>query len=138
MATNERSSDSSEETDEAYAAPNSVVHIGAPPPPPPSTPSEASIHLAPVRDSEVTFDTNGSMWAVACEPPDDTPSTLILDSGSDVGATMRSPLAPAAYEMGLGILSPPPTLMSAAFSPIPTTSTNLLMIEDKKEDDQFE
>ena len=66
------------------------------------------------------------------------PNTLMIDSASDVGVTMGSPLAPTAYVMGLGTLSPPPTLMSAAFSPIPTTTTNLLMIEDKKEDDQIE
>ena len=130
------SSDSSDEADAAYAAPTSVIHLGAPSPPPPSTPSATSIHLAPVRDSDVIFDTNGEMWAAACEPPDDTPSTIMLDSDISVGVTMGSPLAPSMYVMGLGILSPPPALTSAAFSPIQTPPTNLLMIEDKKEEDQ--
>ena len=120
-------------SDDAYAAPTSVVHLGASPPPPPATPP-TSIHLPGVEAGDVTYDSNGEMWAAACEPPDDTPSTLMFDTDSGVGVMMGSPLAPAAFVTGLGILSPPPTLMNAAFSPIQTTN---LMIEDKKEEDHF-
>ena len=142
LATSTRSSDvSSEDTDSdgaAHAAPTSVVHLGAPPPPPPTSipsPGNVSIHLAEVRPEDVRFDSNGEMWAAACEPPEDTPSTLMIDTDTsiEVGVTMGSPLAPAAYMMGLGLLSPPPALMHAPISPIQTT--NLLMIEDKKEEE---
>ena len=141
LATSERTSDSSDEADEAYAVPTSVVHLGAPPPPPPST---TSIHLDDVSDRDVSFDSNGSMWAAACEPPDDTPSALTIDTSNafdnEDGAMMGSPLSPTmfmdmmtAFPTAFGPLSPPPALLYAAFSPI--QPTNYLMIEDKKETD---
>ena len=84
----------------------------------------SSIHLAEVRPEDVRFDSNGEMWAAACEPPEDTPSTLMIDTDTyiEVGETMRSPTAPAASVTGLGLLSPPPTLMHAPISPIQMTN----------------
>ena len=124
-------------TDDAYAAPTSVVHLGAPPPPPPAgipPPAAPPMQLADTEESDARCDSDGVMWAAACEPPDDTPSALLIDTSSGTGVMMGSPMSPTAFMMGMGQLSPPPALLTATFSPMQTTN---LMIEDKKEEDHI-
>ena len=150
-------------SEDALAAPTSVIHLGAPPPPPPAsapppaspTPPhmEGSVRYAsdgyawaaacePPSESGTSYDSNGCAWAAACEPPDDTPSTLTFDTST--GVMMGSPLSPTmmmdmmtdvmtAFPTAFGQLAPPPALLHTALSPIQTT--NHLMIEDKKEED---
>ena len=107
--------DETDEEDEGDAL-TSVVHLGAPSPPPPTSPPPETV--TGEEKYEVEYDENGYMWAAAAQPPEDTPSTLMLDDSS--GVQMGSPVPPALSEVvaRMGEITPPATLAHAMFSPI--------------------
>ena len=107
--------DETDEEDEGDAL-TSVVHLGAPPPPPPTSPPPETV--TGEEQYEVEYNENGYMWAAAAQPPEDTPSTLMLDDSS--GIQMGSPVPPALSEVvaRMGEITPPATLAHAMFSPI--------------------